>query len=350
MNVCKSCLSFGESRGKTNKQKKREKLKKKKNWPEKCVLTYIYSNEVLNELMHIVQCVLYIYFNAKSSPDDSCFIFVLQGEWMKLSSIKLYIFWAQTKWASLNSYICACVCVAVMLFSVSPILHHKHAFFPGYTRNERLTSSHFSDSYTQAGAHQFWQKSHIYFNIFNRFYPSVIMSVPSHQSPLQLHFFVVVVVASYKQQLHSQNKKGKKSNEWLPPQPSNLLTIQAPIFFLSLKAAFSNCSGCFALKPFSHAWSTCFSLKQHSLVPLCALFCPQKNCPDQDASWMLGTKQGNQTSPGKLYQLSYQDSGCWRCCLLRWFSSVTDTWVVKWHLGEGWHWWKKSALTDNLHR
>ena len=169
--------------------KKRGKIKKKKKiWPEKCVLTYIYSNEVLNELMHIVQCVLYIYFNAKSAPDDSCFIFVLQGEWMKLSSIKLYIFWAQTKWASLNSYIC--VCVAVMLFSVSPILHHKHAFFPGYTRNERLTSSHFSDSYTQAGAHQFWQKSHIYFNIFNRFYPSVIMSVPSHQSPLQLHFFV----------------------------------------------------------------------------------------------------------------------------------------------------------------
>ena len=344
--MCASLVCLLVKAGEKQTKKKGKIKKKKKLTREVCLDIYIFKWGFEWVDAYCAMCIIYIYFNAKSSPDDSCFIFVLQGEWMKLSSIKLYIFWAQTKWASLNSYICACVCVAVMLFSVSPILHHKHAFFPGYTRNERLTSSHFSDSYTQAGAHQFWQKSHIYFNIFNRFYPSVIMSVPSHQSPLQLHFFVV---ASYKQQLHSQNKKGKKSNEWLPPQPSNLLTIQAPIFFLSLKAAFSNCSGCFALKPFSHAWSTCFSLKQHSLVPLCALFCPQKNCPDQDASWMLGTKQGNQTSPGKLYQLSYQDSGCWRC-LLRWFSSVTDTWVVKWHLGEGWHWWKKSALTDNLHR
>ena len=73
-----------------------------------------------------------------------------------------------------------------------------------------------------------------HFKIFNRFHPSVIMSVPSHQSPLQLHKKKKICFASYRQPASFTKQEGQKV-QWMtiPPQPLNLLTIQAPIFFLS---------------------------------------------------------------------------------------------------------------------
>ena len=38
-----------------------EKKRKEKKMTREVCLDIIYSNEVLNELMHIVQCVLYIF-------------------------------------------------------------------------------------------------------------------------------------------------------------------------------------------------------------------------------------------------------------------------------------------------
>ena len=258
-------------------------------------------------------------------------------------------------------HVCAWLCSVCLVlnrcFFVSPVIHHKHVFSPWYTRNEQLTSPHLSDSYTQACTHQFWRKSHIYFNIFNHLHPSV----PSHQSfaHKQAHaccakdtvlIWRLYFSALYKQPASFTKQEGQKSNEWLFHHNCRTFwPYKHHLFLFSLKAGFNDCSGFFALKPSSHARSTCCSLKQHSLVPLCALFCPQKNCPGQDASWMLGTKQGNQTSPGKLYQLSYQDSGS--CCLLHWVLQH------HWHLGCAVASWRRltlvkrnSALTDNLHR